>query len=83
VTRAEAAVLAALAGLRAERGGDMRLELVEGPARGMISSTISISDSSGENDNLVWVLRGRVVAAVIWLAGAAGGRVRARATGLG
>jgi hypothetical protein len=61
----------------------MRRELVEGPARGMISSAISISDFSGENDNLVGVSRGRVVAAVICLAGGAGGRVRARATGLG
>jgi len=61
----------------------MRRELVEGPASGMISSTISISDLSGENDNLVCVSRGRVVAAVICLAAGAGGRVRARAMGLG
>lgn len=84
MTRAEAAVLAALVGRRADSGGDMRFELVEGPAKGMLSSTISISDFSGENDNLVWVLRGRVVA-VICLDDTAGadGCARARATGLG
>lgn len=53
VTRAEADAAAALAGRRADRGGDMRRDEDDGPAMGMISSTISISDFSGEKDSRV------------------------------
>jgi hypothetical protein len=89
VTRAEAAVLAARAGRRADNGGDIRRLVVVETGRfkfrviGMGSSMILISDLSSENSGRSWAWRGLEVGAALTTGAGETGRALARATGLG